>query len=317
MLEKIPKVTAYLTALQENISAELEAVEKAAGSPACFIQDNWLREGNLGHLSHLGGGGRSRGLRSGACFEGAGIKFSHVRGESLPASATAHRAELVGRGFEALGVSGVFHPLSPFVPTVHMNVRLFVAEKKGEEPLWWFGGGMDLTPYYAFEEDCQHFHQVAKQACSAFGPDIYPTYKKWADRYFYLPHRQEARGIGGLFFDDLNQSIWGWDFNKCFDFLRAVGDNFLKAYLPILQKNQHKPYTQAQKAFQLYRRGRYVEFNLLYDRGTLFGLQSGGRTESILMSLPPTVSWLYNFHPEPGSPEAELCRYFLVPKDWV
>lgn len=317
MLEKIQKVKAYLGTLQEQITAELEAVEKAAGSGACFIQDNWLREGNLGHLAHLGGGGQSRVLRAGKCFEGAGINFSHVRGDSLPASATAHRAELVGRGFEALGVSGVFHPLSPFVPTVHMNVRLFVAEKKGEEPLWWFGGGMDLTPYYAFEEDCQHFHQVAKQACSAFGPDIYPAYKKWADRYFYLPHRQEARGIGGLFFDDLNQSIWGWDFNKCFDFLRAVGDNFLKAYLPILQKNQHKPYTQAQKAFQLYRRGRYVEFNLLYDRGTLFGLQSGGRTESILMSLPPTVSWLYNFHPEPGSPEAELCRYFLVPKDWV
>jgi coproporphyrinogen III oxidase len=301
----VTEVKAYLLTLQEAISTQLSELE--GGKP--FLEDHWVRE--------EGGGGQSRVLRNGAVFEGAGINFSHVSGESLPASATAHRPELVGRQFEALGVSGVFHPLNPFVPTAHVNVRLFVAKKAGEEPIWWFGGGFDLTPYYGFEEDCLHWHQVAKLLCDPFGSEIYIKYKNWADSYFYLKHREEPRGIGGLFFDDLNQKTFGWDFATCFAFLQAVGNGFLKAYIPIVKKRQKMAYAQIQRDFQLYRRGRYVEFNLIYDRGTLFGLQSGGRTESILMSLPPTVRWEYNWHPEVGTPEATLYEQYLIRKEWV
>ena len=296
----------YLLTLQQAIATKLSQIDESGKT---FLEDNWTRA--------EGGGGQSRVLREGNVFEGAGINFSHVTGESLPASATAHRPELAGRHFEALGVSGVFHPKNPFVPTAHMNVRLFVAEKAGEEPIWWFGGGFDLTPYYGFDEDCQHFHQIAKQACDPFGPQVYPQYKKWADTYFYLKHRQEPRGIGGLFFDDLNEAVFGWDFETCFAFIQAVGNGFLEAYAPIVEKRKNRPYTQQQRDFQLYRRGRYVEFNLVYDRGTLFGLQSGGRTESILMSLPPKVSWEYNWHPEPGTEEHKLYTEYLVAKDWV
>lgn len=305
MSVNISLVKAYLVNLQQAISTNLSTIDGAKA----FLEDNWVRK--------EGGGGQSRVLREGNIFEGAGINFSHVMGESLPASATAHRPELAGRHFEALGISGVFHPNNPFVPTAHMNVRLFVAQKAGAEPIWWFGGGFDLTPYYGFDEDCQHWHQMAKLACDPFGLDIYPKYKQWADKYFYLKHRQEPRGIGGLFFDDLNQDTFGWDFEKCFKFLQAVGDGFLKAYVPIVEKRKKTPYTQSHRDFQLYRRGRYVEFNLIYDRGTLFGLQSGGRTESILMPLPPKVSWEYNWHPEPGSEEDKLYTDFLVPKHWL
>lgn len=300
------EVNAYLLELQDAISTELCNID---GSNKPFLEDNWLRE--------EGGGGRSRILQQGKVFESAGINFSHVMGPSMPISATAHRPELAGRSFEALGVSGVFHPQNPFVPTAHMNIRLFVAQKAGAEPIWWFGGGFDLTPYYGFEEDCRHWHQTAKQLCEPFDLTVYPTYKKWADEYFYLKHRQEPRGIGGLFFDDLNQQIFGWDFEKCFEFLQAVGNGFLKAYVPIIKKRQDHLFTQAHRDFQLYRRGRYVEFNLIYDRGTLFGLQSGGRTESILMSLPPAVNWAYNWHPKSGSPEAKLYEHYLVIKEWV
>lgn len=305
MSVNISLVKAYLIELQQAISNKLSVID----SGKTFLEDNWVRQ--------EGGGGQSRVLRDGLVFEGAGINFSHVTGNSLPPSATAHRPELAGRRFEALGVSGVFHPLNPFAPTAHMNVRFFIAEKEGAEPIWWFGGGFDLTPYYGFEEDCQHWHQVAKQACEPFGMDIYPKYKKWADDYFYLKHRQEPRGIGGLFFDDLNQETFGWDFDKCFAFLKSVGDSFLAAYLPIIQKRKNTVYTQQHRDFQLYRRGRYVEFNLIYDRGTLFGLQSGGRTESILMSLPPKVSWEYNWHPKSGSLESELYEQYLIAQEWV
>lgn len=305
MSVNISLVKAYLVNLQQTISNRLSVVD---GSKT-FLEDNWVRQ--------EGGGGQSRVLRDGAVFEGAGINFSHVTGDSLPPSATAHRPELAGRCFEALGVSGVFHPLNPFAPTAHMNVRFFIAEKEGAEPIWWFGGGFDLTPYYGFDEDCQYWHQIAKQACESFDADLYPKYKKWADDYFYLKHRQEPRGIGGLFFDDVNQETFGWDFDKCFAFLKAVGDGFLTAYVPIIEKRKNTVYTQQHRDFQLYRRGRYVEFNLIYDRGTLFGLQSGGRTESILMSLPPKVSWEYNWHPKPGSSESELYEKYLITREWV
>jgi len=291
----------YLLQLQERITSALMAMD----DKLVLIEDEWQRP--------EGGGGRSRVMRDGRFFEQAGINFSHVYGAGLPASATAQRPELAGRSFQALGDSLVFHPLNPYVPTTHMNVRFFVAEKKGTEPVWWFGGGFDLTPYYGFREDARLWHQTAQDACKEFGADVYPKYKKWCDEYFYIKHRQEPRGIGGLFFDDLNE----WGYEKCFAFMQSVGDHFLKAYMPIVERRKDMPYGERERNFQLYRRGRYVEFNLVYDRGTLFGLQSGGRSESILMSLPPQVRWQYNWQPEAGTPEAELYEKFLKPQDWV
>jgi coproporphyrinogen III oxidase len=251
-------------------------------------------------------------LSQGAVFEQAGVNFSHVSGAQLPASATVQRPELAGCAFEAMGVSLVIHPLNPYVPTSHANVRFFVAERPGAEPIWWFGGGYDLTPFYPFEEDIRHWHGVAKAACQPFGEEIYPRYKKYCDEYFFLKHRNEPRGIGGLFFDDLNE----WGFARCFEFLRGVGDSYLAAYRPIVARRKHLPYGERERDFQLYRRGRYVEFNLVYDRGTLFGLQSGGRAESILMSLPPLVKWRYHWEPEPGTPEARLYEVLRKPGGW-
>ena len=252
-------------------------------------------------------------LTEGDVFEQAGIGFSHVFGSEMPASATAHRPELAGRHWQAMGVSLVIHPLNPYVPTSHANVRFFIAEKEGENPIWWFGGGFDLTPYYGFEEDAIHWHRVAKTACEPFGEDVYPRYKKWCDDYFFLKHRNEPRGIGGLFFDDLNDG----GFERCFNFMQSVGNHYIAAYRPIVNKRKAIHYSERERDFQLYRRGRYVEFNLVYDRGTLFGLQTGGRTESILMSLPPLVKWRYNWKPDPGSPEAKLYEVFLQPRNWV
>jgi len=252
-------------------------------------------------------------LVDGNIIEQGGVNFSHVFGGKMPASATAGRPELAGRTFQAMGVSLVIHPKNPMVPTSHANVRFFIAEKEGEDPVWWFGGGYDLTPYYGFEEDCVEWHTTAQKACKPFGNDVYDKYKKWCDDYFYLKHRDEQRGIGGLFFDDLNE----WGFEKSFDFLRSVGDSYAAAYVPIMARRKALEYTEAQRDFQLYRRGRYVEYNLVYDRGTLFGLQSGGRTESILMSMPPLVKWKYNWQPEEGSEEARLYNYYIKPKDWV
>ncbi len=297
----IAAVKAYLMALQDRLCDALEQLDGGAR----FVEDRWQRE--------AGGGGRSRVLRDGKLFEQGGVNFSHVFGDQLPASATAARPELAGRSFQAMGVSLVLHPNNPYVPTSHANVRLFVAEKAGAEPVWWFGGGYDLTPYYGNDEDCRHWHRVAKQACEPFGETVYPRYKQWCDEYFYLKHRNEPRGIGGLFFDDLND----WGFERCFAFLQAVGDSYLPAYMPIVERRKDNPYGEREREFQLYRRGRYVEFNLVHDRGTIFGLQSGGRTESILMSLPPLVRWQYNWSPEPGSAEAELYERFLQPNEWV
>jgi coproporphyrinogen III oxidase len=294
-------VKKYLLELQDRICAALEGQD----GESKFIQDQWQRE--------QGGGGRSRVLTNGAVFEKAGVNFSHVHGDALPPSASAVRPELAGRGFEALGVSLVIHPDNPFVPTSHANIRFFIAEKEGEAPVWWFGGGFDLTPYYPNHDDVLHWHRAAKATCDPFGEDVYERYKEWCDRYFYLPHRQESRGVGGLFFDDLNE----WGFERCFEFLQAVGDGYLVAYQPIVEKRRSLPWNEQQKNFQLYRRGRYVEFNLVYDRGTLFGLQSGGRTESILMSLPPLVAWHYDWQPEPGSPEADLYDNYLHARDWL
>ena len=295
-------VKQYLLALQENICSGLAAEDGRQD----FIRDQWQRE-------HGGGGGLTRVLSDGAVFEQAGVNFSHVQGSELPASATAHRPELAGREFEAMGVSLVIHPHNPYVPTSHANVRFFIASKPGSEPIWWFGGGFDLTPYYGNREDCVHWHSVARDACVDFGADTYQRYKKWCDDYFFLKHRNEPRGIGGLFFDDLNEG----GFDRCFAFLKSVGDHYLKAYLPIVQKRKNTEYGERERSFQLYRRGRYVEFNLVYDRGTLFGLQTGGRTESILMSLPPVVNWRYNWKPEAGTAEAELYATYLKPVDWL
>jgi coproporphyrinogen III oxidase len=295
-------VSSYLLDLQDRICKAIEQLEEDGHN---FSEDQWQRE--------EGGGGRSRVLEDGAVFEKAGINFSHVHGGQLPASATAQRPELAGRSFEALGVSLVIHPRNPYVPTSHANVRFFIAHKENVAPVWWFGGGFDLTPYYGFEGDAVHWHQTAKQACDPFGASTYSRYKKWCDDYFYLKHRAEPRGIGGLFFDDLNEP----DFENSFAFMRSVGDHYVPAYTPIVEKRKAHPYTERERDFQMYRRGRYVEFNLVYDRGTLFGLQSGGRTESILMSLPPIVKWRYNWQPESGSPEAELYDKFLKPKDWI
>ncbi|MGB5455604.1 MAG: oxygen-dependent coproporphyrinogen oxidase [Gammaproteobacteria bacterium] len=295
-------VTQYLLDLQATICSRLAAEDGKED----FIHDEWRRD-------HGGGGGLTRVLTDGAVFEQAGVNFSHVQGDALPASATAHRPELAGREFEAMGVSLVIHPHNPSVPTSHANVRFFIARKEGSEPIWWFGGGFDLTPYYGNKEDCKHWHSVARDACIDFGDNVYPRYKKWCDDYFYLKHRKEPRGIGGLFFDDLNEG----GFEQCFAFLRSVGDHYLKAYLPIVQKRKNTEFGERERQFQLYRRGRYVEFNLVYDRGTLFGLQTGGRTESILMSLPPVVNWRYNWKPEAGSAEAELYDTYLKPADWL
>jgi coproporphyrinogen III oxidase len=301
MNRAIERVEAYLYALQDRLTTALTAEDGGSG----FREDSWERP--------EGGGGRSRVLEDGAVFEKAGINFSSVRGESLPAAATAQRPQLADRPYRAMGVSLVIHPHSPMVPTSHANVRFFTTATDDETPVWWFGGGFDLTPYYPFLEDCRHWHATARAACTPFGEAVYPRFKAWCDRYFYLKHRDEPRGIGGLFFDDLND----WDFETSFAFLRAVGDAFLPAYQPIVQARRAHPYGERERAFQLYRRGRYVEFNLVYDRGTLFGLQSGGRTESILMSLPPLVRWRYDWHPEPGSWEDRLYREFLTARDWL
>ena len=297
----IDAVADYLRGLQDRICAGLERLD----GKARFAEDAWQRP--------AGGGGRSRVMTEGDLFEQAGVGFSHVAGDQLPASATAARPELAGRGFQAMGVSLVLHPRNPYVPTSHANVRFFLAEKPGAEPVWWFGGGFDLTPYYGFDEDCRHWHRTARAACDGFGDEVYPRFKRWCDEYFYLRHRQEPRGIGGLFFDDLNE----WGFERCFAFLRSVGDHYLPAYEPIVERRRGLGWSERERDFQLYRRGRYVEFNLVYDRGTLFGLQSGGRTESILMSLPPLVRWRYNWAPQAGSEEARLYTDYLRPRDWV
>ena len=296
----IQAVKAYLLDLQDRICDALAAEDGVA-----FREDAWERPG--------GGGGRTRVLENGNVFEKGGVNFSHVFGEGLPPSATTQRPELAGRSFQALGVSLVIHPRNPYVPTSHANVRFFIAEKAGEDPVWWFGGGFDMTPYYGFEEDVVHWHRTAREACAPFGDTVYARFKQWCDDYFYLKHRDEPRGVGGLFFDDLNE----WGFAQSFAFMQSVGDHYIPAYLPIVQRRRELPYGEREKDFQRYRRGRYVEFNLVYDRGTIFGLQSGGRTESILMSLPPEVSWRYDWHPESGTPEAQLYEVFLKPRDWL
>ncbi len=295
-------VKAYLIQLQQDICSALESED--GGNK--FFTDTWKRETG-------DGGGITRVLTDGNIFEQAGVNFSHVAGAELPRSATAHRPELVGRQFQAMGVSLVIHPKNPKIPTSHANVRFFIATKEGEDPVWWFGGGFDLTPYYGFEEDCIHWHTRAKKACEPFGKDAYPKYKKWCDDYFYIKHRDEQRGVGGLFFDDLNED----GFDRSFDFMQSVGDHYIDAYLPIVQRRKNETYTEEQREFQLYRRGRYVEFNLVYDRGTLFGLQTGGRTESILMSLPPVVHFEYSKVIPQKSEEEKLYQYYLKPKDWA
>lgn len=296
----INTVVEYLKKLQDNIC---QALETADGNSE-FIEDNWIRP--------EGGGGRTRVLTNGNVIEQGGVNFSEVSGDKLPPSATAHRPELAGRTWKACGVSLVIHPNNPYIPTSHANVRFFIAEKEGEEPVWWFGGGFDLTPFYPFDEDVIHWHQTAKDLCTPFGENVYDDHKKWCDDYFYLKHRDETRGVGGLFFDDLNQ----WDFDTCLNYIKAVGQGFIDAYVPIMNKRQDIEFGEQQRQFQLYRRGRYVEFNLVFDRGTLFGLQSGGRTESILMSMPPLARWEYNFQAKDGSEEAKLNDY-LVPRSWV
>ncbi|EKE68059.1 oxygen-dependent coproporphyrinogen oxidase [Gallaecimonas xiamenensis] len=297
---KLEEVKGFLLALQDQICAQLEA----ADGQGRFVEDAWQRPG--------GGGGRTRVLTGGAVIEQGGVNFSHVFGDNMPASATAHRPELSGRSFHAVGVSLVIHPRNPHVPTSHANVRFFIAEKEGEDPIWWFGGGFDLTPFYPVLDDVRHWHQVARDLCQPFGDHLYAEHKAWCDDYFYLKHRGETRGVGGLFFDDLNQ----WDFQQCFAYMQAVGQGYCQAYIPIIEKRKDTPYGEPQRQFQLYRRGRYVEFNLVWDRGTLFGLQTGGRTESILMSMPPLARWEYDYQPEPGSPEAQLADY-LRPRDWL
>ena len=299
--DDIIKVKDFLLNLQDQICLALENEDGTAK----FAEDPWERP--------EGGGGRSRILENGEVFEQAGVNFSYVRGINLPASATAKRPELVNRQFHAMGVSLVIHPKNPYVPTSHANVRFLIAEKEGAPAIWWFGGGFDLTPFYPFNEDVIHWHTTALNACEPFGQEVYPTYKKWCDDYFYLPHRHETRGIGGLFFDDLNE----WGFEQSFAFMQSVGNHYTKAYIPIVQKRKDTPYSESERQFQLYRRGRYVEFNLVYDRGTLFGLQSNGRTESILMSMPPLARWQYNWSPEPVSPEAVLYERYLKPQNWL
>ena len=297
----VAAVETYLKSLQARICESLATLD----GEASFQSESWERP--------EGGGGISRVLAEGAVIEKGGVNFSHVVGAGMPASATQHRPELAGRSFRALGVSLVIHPRNPHAPTSHANVRMFLAEKPGEEPVWWMGGGFDLTPYYGYEEDAVWWHQKAREACEPFGADLYPRLKSWCDQYFYLPHRQEPRGIGGLFYDDLNE----WGFEQTFAFMQSVGDSYLEAYQPILARRKDTPWDDSQRQWQLYRRGRYVEFNLVHDRGTLFGLQSNGRTEAILMSLPPLVRWEYGYSPAPGSEEARLMSDFLTPRDWL
>lgn len=300
---EIESVRTFLTGLQQRIVTALEGCDGNR-----FVTDDWQRP--------EGGGGITRVIEEGQTFERGGVLFSHVRGDRLPASASSHRQQIAGRPFEAMGVSLVIHPRNPYVPTVHLNVRFFIAlptDAPGQsEPIWWFGGGMDLTPYYPFEEDARHFHQVCKASLADFGPDTHARYKKWCDDYFFLKHRNEARGVGGIFFDDLSEP----GFERSFALMQSVGNAFIEAYVPIVEARKHLPWGERERDFQTYRRGRYVEFNLVFDRGTLFGLQSGGRTESILCSMPPVVRWRYNWQPEPGSPEARLYD-FLKPRDWA
>ncbi|WP_032095209.1 MULTISPECIES: oxygen-dependent coproporphyrinogen oxidase [unclassified Alteromonas] len=295
----IETVKAYLLNLQDTICQTIEL----ADGKGQFTEDSWVRE--------EGGGGRSRVMKNGAVVEQGGVNFSHVFGSQMPASATANRPELAGRNFQAMGVSLVIHPHNPYIPTSHANVRFFIAEKEGESPIWWFGGGFDLTPFYPFKEDVQHWHDTAKKLCAPFGEDVYPKYKEWCDDYFYLKHRNETRGVGGLFFDDLN----AWGFDQSFAFMQAVGNGYIDAYVPIIERRKNTAYSEREREFQLYRRGRYVEFNLVFDRGTLFGLQTGGRTESILMSMPPLARWEYCYSPSPGSAESKLTDW-LKPTNW-
>ena len=297
---EVAPVKKFLKTLQFQIVSKLEKID---GQP--FSVDSWDRE--------AGGGGTSQVLENGNFFERAGVNFSHVFGDKLPPSATSARPELIGRSFEAMGVSVVLHPKNPYIPTVHMNVRFFFASKKSTAPVWWFGGGMDLTPYYGFDEDCEYFHGICKNTLDPFDQELHPKFKKWCDDYFYLKHRQEPRGVGGIFFDDLSLP----NFETCFELTRSVGESFLIAYVPIFEKRKLMTFNEQQRDFQAYRRGRYVEFNLVFDRGTLFGLQSGGRTESILMSMPPNVKWRYNWQPESGTEEAKLYNEYLIGKDWV
>lgn len=310
--KKIQEVRKFLLILQDDICRALENQEAEGGvdggSESQFIADVWQRA--------EGGGGRSCVMAGGQVIEKAGVMFSHIQISQMPATATQRHPELAGKKAEALGVSLVVHPKNPNVPTSHANIRLFVADTD-DKPVWWFGGGFDLTPFYPTIEDCAHWHKVCYDLCQPFGDDVYPKYKAWCDDYFYLKHRQEARGVGGLFFDDVNTGTTGWDFDRCFDFIKAVGYGYLDGILPIFDKRKQTAYTQKQRDFQLYRRGRYVEYNLIYDRGTLFGLQSGGRTESILVSMPPHASWSYRYEPEIGSAEAELMEFYLKPKDWI
>jgi coproporphyrinogen III oxidase len=299
-MDHFEQVSTYLKSLQNRICAALEHSDGAAR----FAEDSWQRP--------EGGGGRSRVLKAGAVFEQAGVGYSEVSGNTLPASATAHRPELAGAPWKAVGVSLVIHPENPYVPTSHANVRFFQATPANGEPIWWFGGGFDLTPFYPFDDDIRHWHTVARDLCAPFSATRYAEHKAWCDKYFFLKHRNETRGVGGLFFDDFNAD----GFDRSFEYLRAVGDGFIDAYIPIVERRKHTPYGEREREFQLYRRGRYVEFNLVWDRGTLFGLQSGGRTESILMSLPPRVRFEYQYRPEAGSAEAKLNEY-LVARDWL
>ncbi|OPH33464.1 Coproporphyrinogen-III oxidase, aerobic [Moraxella lacunata] len=312
--DKILAVRRFLLALQDNICQALEAQEYAGGvdgaSSARFISDVWERPD--------GGGGRSNVLSDGVVIEKAGVMFSHIHIRNLPPSASERHPQLAGATAQAMGVSLVVHPKNPHVPTSHANVRLFVATPAdGGKPIWWFGGGFDLTPFYPVMNDVVHWHTVAHELCQPFGDDIYPTFKAWCDDYFYLKHRGECRGVGGLFYDDLNITTQGWDFEKCFAFMQAVGQGYIDGIIPIFENNKHRPYTADERAFQLYRRGRYVEYNLVYDRGTLFGLQSNGRTESILVSMPPLASWAYRYEPVTGTPEFELTDFYLKPRDWL
>lgn len=300
-VKQIEQVKKFLLELQDSICGEITAIDGSA-----FLEDSWQHKNGSG-------GGRSRVLAGGTVVEKGGVNFSHVKGDKLPPAATLKRPELAGKDFQAMGVSIVIHPLNPFAPTSHMNVRFFIAGEHTDEPIWWFGGGFDMTPYYGFAEDAVHWHDTAKLACAPFADDDYAKYKKWCDEYFHLPHRGEQRGIGGLFFDDLNEL----GFEQSFAFTQSVGTHYLKAYAPILRRRKDTPYAQAHRDWQMLRRGRYVEFNLVYDRGTLFGLQSGGRTESILMSMPPKVAWDYMNSPQEGSPEKDLLDNYLVVKDWI
>jgi coproporphyrinogen III oxidase len=294
----------YLLGLQDRITTAITALDGKS-----FVKDSWEKPKD----SKLQGFGHTCILENGNVLEKGGVGFSHVSGNQLPPTATQNRPEIAGRTFEAMGVSLVFHPRNPKAPTTHMNVRCFIAQAPNQEPVWWFGGGFDLTPYYGVDEDCKHFHQTAKDALDPFGAGLYPRFKKWCDEYFYLKHRDEPRGIGGIFFDDFNEL----GFEKSFAMMRSVGDSLIKAYLPILERRYQEPYTQAERDFQEYRRGRYVEYNLIFDRGTIFGLQSGGRSESILMSMPPVVTWKYNWQPHAGTPEARLYERYLKPRDWL